>query len=349
VRARLALIVLTLGLGGASLPPRPSIAPFLPPDASAAKFLEVLTPPDFIDPAVIEAFEKESGLTVALDTYAGPAEFAERTTARRYDLVALSGTSLARRLDSFSRLDRKLLPNARLTQPIVAAKFVAYDRDGAHGIPFGWSAFGLLYDSDKLHEPPTSFLQALGLSKEARRLADCGVVWPDERERSFLAVWRLIGLDPARATPAHVKNAGALLERTRGTVLAFAAPDEVGALAKGAGCLGAGTAGAAAAVAARGGDNAPAIRFAYPREGATLTLYAYSIPADAPAPLDAYRLLNALLTPDNARRNAALAGLNSAEDPIDLEALKRLTPEPLLDGTIEQAMQGEWKRLTSAK
>ena len=345
MRARLALLALALGLGGASAP---DLAPFLP-RAAAPKFLEVLTPPDFIDRAVIEAFEKQSGLTVALDTYASPAELAERSAERRYDLVALSGPALARRLPTLARLDRSALTNARLVQPLVAAKYAAYDRDGAHGVPFGWSAFGLLYDSDRLKEPPTSFAQGLGLGREARRFAECGIVWPDARLASFLAVWRLTGLDPARARPTDVKSAAAVLDRARGAMLAFAAPDEVGALAKGAGCLGAGTAGEAAAVAARGGDSAPSIRFAYPREGAPLTLYAYAIPANAAAPLAAYQFLDALLAPDNARRDAALAGLNGAEEAIDLEILKRLPPEPWLDAAVDAAMQAEWKKLTAAK
>lgn len=346
MRARLALLLLALGLGGASAP---SLAPFLPRAANAPKFLEVLTPPDFIDRAVIEAFEKQSGRTVALDTYASPAELAERSAERRYDLVALSGPALARRLPTLVRLDRAALANARRVQPLVAAKYAAYDRDGAHGVPFGWSAFGLLYDSDKLKEAPVSFVQALGLSREARRFADCGIVWPDARVQSFLAVWRLTGLDPARARPQDVKSAAAVLDRARGAMLAFAAPDEVGALAKGAGCLGAGTAGEAAAVAERGGDGAPSIRFAYPREGAPLTIYAYAIPANAASPLAAYQLLDALLAPDNLRRDAALAGLNSAEDDSDLDTLRRLPPEPLLDPAVDAAMQAEWKRLTSAK
>ena len=87
---------------------------------------------------------------------------------------------------------------------------------------------------------------------------------------------------PPAPRPAEVKTAAALLERARGTYVAFAAADEVGALAKGAACLGAGTAGEADAVACAGGDNAPNVRFAYPREGAPLEIYAFAIPRDAP-------------------------------------------------------------------
>ena len=83
-----------------------------------------------------------------------------------------------------------------------------------------------------------------------------------------------MGVDAARAKPAEVKSAAAILDRARNGLLVFGAPDEVGAFAKGAACLGAGSAGEAAAAVARGGDRAAKVRFAYPREGAPLALYA---------------------------------------------------------------------------
>jgi putrescine transport system substrate-binding protein len=346
MRALPAALALALG---ATVAAAQSLAPFLPAAAPARKFVEALTPPDFLDPAVVAAFEKQSGLTIALDTYASEAELAERSGERRYDLIVLRGPALARRLSGLARLDRRRLPNAAAIQPLVAAKLAAYDRDGAHSVAFGWSAFGLLYDADKLREAPVSWVQVFGAGKEARRLGECGIVWPDARELSFMAAWRLFGLDPARARPAEVKSAAALMERARGAFVGFAVADEVGALAKGAACLGAGTAGEAAAVAARGFDNPPNIRFAYPREGAPLILYAFAMPADAPSPEAAYRLLDALLAPDNARRDAASAGVNGAEQATDLDVLKRLAPEPAFDAAVTAAMQSEWKRLTAAK
>jgi putrescine transport system substrate-binding protein len=342
---RVWLAVLLLACGAAQ-----AQSPFLPPVAPAPKLLKVLAPPDFLDRAMVEAFERESGATVALDQYAGAAELNARSAEEHYDLLVLRGPALARRLaaGTLSRLDRRRLPNARFVQPAVAAKFAAYDRDGAYAIPFGWSAFGLIYDADKAREPPVSFAQALGLTKE-RRAGACGVVWPDAREETFLAVWKVMGIDAARAKPAEVKSAATILERARNSFLVFAAPDEVGAFAKGAACLGAGTAGEAAAAVARSGDNAAAVRFAWPREGAPLALYAFAIPVDAPSPNAAYRFLDAALAPDNARRATAAAGVNDAEDAAELDELKRLTPEPAFDPAVAAAMQAEWKRLSAAK
>lgn len=328
-----------------------SLAPFLPAPVQPQKIVKMLAPTDFIDRTAIEAFETSAGWIVALDSYSSAADLAERSGGEAYDVVLLRGPALARRVASagLARLDRSRLPNARRVNPVVAAKYAAYDRDAAHGVPYGWTAFGLIYDADKFAGPPASFAQALGLARDAHGANGCGAIWPDAREESFWVAWKLAGVDPARAKLGDVKSAGALLEKARASFQVFAAADEVGALAKGAACLGAGTAGEAAAAMARGGDNALSIRFAYPREGAPLALYALAIPANATTPEAAYRLIDALLEPEAAKADAIKAGVNSALETTDLEILKRLTPEPTLDAALLSAMQAEWKRLTAAK
>jgi len=327
-----------------------SLSPFLPKAAPVPTVVRVLTPSDFLEPSSIAAFEKNAAMTVALDAYASPSELLEHG-AERYDVVVLRGPALERRLMSgaLTKLDRRRLPNARLVQPILAAKYAAYDRDAVYGIPFGWSAFGLIYNADGAGaSPPSSWAQALD-PRNPRRAANCGIVWPDAREESFIAAWRLMGVDPAHAKPADVKPAAALIDRARRTFVAFAAADEVGAFAKGAACLGAGTMGEAEAVRLRGGDNAPNVRFAYPREGAPLEIYAFAIPRDAPSPNGAYRLIDAMLAPETAERDAESAGVIGAEEATDLDQLKRLTPEPAFDAATSAAMQSEWKRLTTGK
>jgi putrescine transport system substrate-binding protein len=343
MRAALTALCLLLAAPAGAAP----VDPFLPAPAPAATVIKVLAPSDFIDRAVLEAFEAANHAAVALDAYADADELAARSAEQRYDVMILRGPALSRRLaaGALARLDRKRLPNARLVQPAVVSRYAAYDREDAYGVPFGWSAFGLLYDADK--PAPVSWRQALGLARE--RPPDCALVWPNAREETFLAIWRVLGIDPARARPAEVKAAALALEKARGGFLAFAAPDEVGAFVKGAACWGAGTAGEAAAALVRGGDNPRNVGFVYPREGAPLALYAFAIPADAPSPDAAYRLIDALLEPDNARRDAADAGLTDAEAPVEAEVWRRLAPEPVFDAATAAAVQAEWRRLTSAK
>ncbi len=324
-----------------------TLDPFLPAPAPAAKVVRVLAPPDFLDRTVLETFEATTHAAVALDAYGDAADLAARAAETRYDVMILRGPALARRVAAggLARIDHKRLANASRVQPAVMARYAAYDREGAYGVPFGWSAFGLLYDADKA--TPVSWTQALGLVRD--RAPDCPLVWPNAREETFLALWRVTGVDPAKARLADVKAAAQILEKARGGFLAFAAPDEVGAFVKGAACLGAGTAGEAAAVQARGGDAPRNVRFAYAREGGPLAIFAFAIPADAPAPEAAYRLIEALLSPDNARKDAAAAGLSDAQSPVEAQVWKRLAPEPTLDPAVASAMQSEWRRLTSSK
>lgn len=321
--------------------------PFLPAPPQSAKILKVLAPPDFLDRAVLEAFEAKTHSAIALDAYAEGEDIAARAADSHYDVMILRGPALARRLAAggLMKLDRKRLPNARLVQPAVTARYAAYDRENAYGAPFGWLAFGLLYDADKA--APVSWAQGLGLAKE--RPPDCPLVWPNAREETFLVVWRVLGLDAAKAKPADVKSAGLVLEKARANFLTFGAPDEVGAFVKGAACWGAGTAGEAGAALARGGDNPRNVRFAYAREGGPLAIYALAIPADAPTPEAAYRLIDALLEPENSRRNATAAGLTDAQSPVEAEIWKRLTAEPVFDAAVASAMQSEWRRLTASK
>src|SRR5208282_5845741 len=134
------------------------------------------------------------------------------------------------------------------------------------------------------------------------KMSDCGVLWPDARDALFLAAWRVMNIDPARATLANVKAAAALLARARPAIRALGVRDIVGPLASGTDCLSAGTAGEADAAVARsreGGSPVP-IRFASAKEGGALFLDSFAIPRDAAQPDQAYALLDFLLRPENA-------------------------------------------------
>ncbi len=329
-----------------------SASPFIPPAAPKPKIVRLLALADYFDTQALEEFERASGYQVAYDAYDGPADVADKWREGPYDLAVLAGPTLAREiaLGVLGKLDKTRIPNARAIQPLVAAKLAAYDPGGAYAVPVGWFATGLLYDSEKtakrLGGPPVSWA-SLFVPGEARKMADCGVVLPDARDALFIAGWRTLGVDPARATAFNVKSAAALIDRARQGARAFPAPDVVGALASGAACLSVGDAGEAEAASARSREGgAPLdIRFALPREGGALSLDAFAIPRDAPHPDEAYALLDFLLRPDIAARDARAARLIGALDASQNESLKRLWPAGAYDARIESAVQAEWTRL----
>jgi putrescine transport system substrate-binding protein len=346
--AKGALVALWAGSALAETP-----SPFVPPPPPKPRIVRLLAGEEFIDPRVLSDFEASSGWAIAYDAYDSPDGIADKWRDGPYDLVVLPGPVVARRASTLARLEKSKIPNARAVQPLVAAKLGAYDPGGAYAVAFGWSGFGLIYDAGKaaqrLGGTPVSWGQLL-LPREAVRLSECGVALPDARDAMFVAAWRLMGVDPSHANLVDVKSAAALISRVR-PAAAFGLRDVVGAMARGADCLSAGSAGEAAAADARARESGGSadIRFTYAREGGAVTIEAFAIPRDAPTPNEAYALLDFLLRPENAARDAKFAGLVSAEDASQVEPLKHLSPEGAFDDRIAAAVAAEWTRLRAAK
>jgi putrescine transport system substrate-binding protein len=329
-----------------------SPSPFVPPPPAKPKIVRLLAPAEYFDPRSLEEFERVSGYAVAYDAYDSPEAVAEKWREGPYDLVVLPGPALARRiaLGSLAKLDKSRLAGARAVQAAVAAKLSAYDPGGAYSVAFGWSAIGLLYDSEKaakrLSGAPASWGYLI-LPQMQAKMSDCGIAVPDARDALFIATFRVMGVDPAKATLPEVRGAGAMLSRAKPAVRGFGVSDVVGLLARGRDCLSMGTAGEAEAAAARSrqGGAPAAIRFIAAREGGAVSLDAFAIPRDAPRPDLAYTLLQFMLRPDNSQANARTAGVVSAETAGQEEALRYLWPEGALNPWLSAAIETEWTHL----
>ena len=326
--ARLALLAAGLWASAALAE---NASPFAPPPPPPPKIVRLLAPPALLDLDALQAFEAESGYQVAYDAYEGALDLAAKWRDGPYDLVVLSGPALAREIaaGALTPLDKTRLANAKGVRPAALAKLAAYDPAGVYALPLGWYATGLVYDFGKAGQriggAPASW-NALFNPAEARKMADCGVVLPDDRDALFAAAWRLLGVDPARATAAQVKSAGALIDRSRKTARAFPAADVASALASGAAC-----------------------RFALPKEGGGLAMEAYAIPRDAPHGEQAHALLDFLLRPDFSRRDADAARLVDPEAADQDDTLKRLSPQGAYDPRVAPLAQAEWESLVTGK
>jgi putrescine transport system substrate-binding protein len=331
-------------------------SPFAPRPPPPPKIVRLLAPPAMLDLDALQAFEAESGYQVAYDAYEDALDLAARWREGPYDLVVLSGPALERAIiaGELAPLDKAHLANASGVRRAALAKLAAYDLGGAYALPLGWYATGLVYDADKIGKriggAPTSW-NALFNPADARKMADCGVILPDDRDALFVAAWRLLGVDPARATAAQVKSAGALIDRSRKTARAFPAADVASALASGAACISVGDAGEAEAATARSreGGVGTDIRFALPKEGGGLAMETFAIPRDAPNGEQARALLDFLLRPEISRRNADAARLVDPQAADQDAMLARLSPQGAYDPHVAPLVQAEWESLVSGK
>jgi putrescine transport system substrate-binding protein len=349
----LPLLALALSLSAAAAAEQ---SPFAPPPEPEPSFIRLLAFADYFDADVLAEFERENGRPIAYDAYDAPESIPAKLREGTYDLVVLPGPVLHEEIaaGALQKIDHARLSNVNAIAARVAAKLTAYDPTGAYALPYMWFATGLLLDADKtrarLGAGPVSWgvIFALGA---ARRFADCGVATPDDRDDLFMAAWRYLGVNPTRIGPIEIKRAGEALIRLKQEARAFSAPDIVGALANGSACLSIGREADArrAMERAQQSGQATTVRFVVPKEGAPMSIDAFAIPKDAPHLNNAYALLNFLLRPDIAARNARATGFRSGEDGGDEDEVKRLSPAAAMEPSLAAEVEAEWRRVKAAK
>lgn len=147
-------------------------APHLTPEAAASNTLRVLAWPGYAEPEVVRSFTARTGIHVtvtvvdtdealwqkisAADKHPGPDSF---------DVFAVNTAELQRYVASnlVQSIDVARIPNSRQQLPRFRnrAAIPGLVRQGpkgelVHGIPFTYSAMGLIYDKRQLPAPPTS-------------------------------------------------------------------------------------------------------------------------------------------------------------------------------------------------
>ena len=211
-----------------------------------------------------------------------------------------------------------------------------------------------LYDAGKVPQllgaPPKSWGAALA-PDVARKLAPCGVALPDARDESFIAAWRLLGVDPANPRERDVTAAADIILRARAAVRLPISRDPIAAIAGGAVCLTFGGA-AQADIASRRSREGGAgfdIRFAEPREGGPIAIDALAEPRDAPHPKEAAALIDFLLRPAVAAEATASAGLASAQTAASTDNFRALWPVGVYDPKLVPAIEKEWARTRASE
>jgi len=303
----------------------------LPADAQR---LRVYTWADIMDFAVIDAFEAETGLRVDYDTYRSREALEARLAAGLddLDLVMLPDDLLAE-LASAGRLrvlEPQHLDNWQHLDPTLLVASHALDPPPRHGVPYFWGVSGLAMEPATVRQRlPDAPLDTLGLLLDPARvakLADCGVWLPDSAGEVIPAVLDYLGEPRSSAESAALTRVEAHLQALWPYLAGVDSRAYLDRLAEGEACLALGWSDGvlrAQEVAANLGKGPLAFRV--PREGARLWLDVLVIPADAPQPGAALRLLDYLLRPAVAARvanHAYLAPTNRASWPLLLAEIR---------------------------
>lgn len=118
---------------------------------------------DYIDPAVLDIFEEETGIHVNYVNFTGNEDMYTRLAsgAEVYDVVIPSEYMVNRLIkeDLVAELDLSNIPNLENVLDNQLDPF--YDPGNAHSIPYMWGTLGILYNTDMVTGPITSWTALL--------------------------------------------------------------------------------------------------------------------------------------------------------------------------------------------
>jgi len=292
------------------------------PDDSAAsgtsateeKILNVYNWADYIEPKVLEDFQKETGIKVRYDVFDSNEVLETKllTGDSGYDVVVPSAYFLERQIKAgvFRTLDKTQLPHLQNQDPELQAVVAKHDPDNAHSVIYMWGTTGIGYDALKIRaimpDAPVDSWNLILDPKIVARFKDCGVSVLEDPTDMVATVLLWLGKDPNSESAADLALAEAKLLAIRPYIRTITSSTYTDDLANGEICLTVGYSGdilQARDRAAEAGRKAD-IRYSIPREGAILWFDTLAIPADARHPRNAHAFIDYLLRPEVAAANS---------------------------------------------
>jgi putrescine transport system substrate-binding protein len=151
--------------------------------ASAKSTVRVLNWPDYIDPSVLQDFEREHSIRVIYDIFAGNDDLQTKLQAggTPYDVVFPTANAVPAMAAKglLGKLDKASLKNLGNIDPRVDATLRAWDKDGAYSLPYMWYTVGIAWNPKLTAKAyPGHAMDSLTNvfdPETARRFQSCGV------------------------------------------------------------------------------------------------------------------------------------------------------------------------------
>ncbi|HVZ08947.1 extracellular solute-binding protein [Rhodopila sp.] len=294
----LPLVLLPLVLVSAALPAR-----------AQDRVVNIYNWTDYIDPAVLDQFTKETGIKTRYDVFDSLETLEAKLLAGHsgYDVVVPSNEPTFSRLikaGALAEIDRPKVPNWKNLDPAMMRQVESSDPGNRHGAIYLWGSIGLGINSDRIKAlAPDAPLDSWSLLFDphwAKALAPCGIVMMDSAIDVVPSVLHYLGRNPSSGDPADFAAAEKTLMAIRPYIRTFASGGALELLANGDACLVFDYSGDVAQAATRAAEANKGVRVEYvvPREGAEIGFDMLAMPADAPHKPEALAFIDFVLRPE---------------------------------------------------
>jgi putrescine transport system substrate-binding protein len=335
--------------------------------------VRILNWPDYIDPAVLERFTKETQIQVVHDVFQNSEETKELLLSgtSSYDVIVQSSSQLRPILDQHAirEFDLKKLSNYDNLDPEALRYTGRLDPDNKHSMPYMWGTVGIGVNEEAVKKlVPDAKVNSLSMfldPKTAETLSQCGLAFVDEPNDVVPAIVAYLGGDIGKIGIADLEAVDQALTKVAPYVKTDSAARYIDNLAQGKYCAVVGYSGDmymardAAREAGKG-----TISYYVPAEGSQLWFDLMVIPKNAKNVDSAYKFLNFLLKPEVAGANTNylhFANPNKASAPYinaelmedpglypPPEVLSRLEVLLPMSSNVEAELTRIWEKLTKA-
>ena len=333
--------------------------------------VRILNWPDYIDPGMLEKFERESKIKVVHEVFESSEETKELLLAKspKYDIIVQPGYQFRPVLEKqglVQVLDKSRLANIGNLDP-EALRFTGdLDPGNQHSVPFMWGTVGIGVNEEAVRKlvsaAKTDSLAMFLDPKIAKPLSACGLAFVDEPADVLPALVAYVGGDIKKIGIADIEAVDQALSKVAPYVTIVPPDRFIDEVSQGKYCAAIGYSGD---VFLARGEAAEAkkgkISYYVPSEGSQLWFDLLVIPANARNVDTAYQFLDFLLKPEVAAANTnhvQYANANTASAPfIDkallsepglyppADVLERLAVLSPLTSSVETELQRVWAKL----
>jgi putrescine transport system substrate-binding protein len=316
---------------------------------TSERTLNVYNWSDYIDPQVIEAFTRETGIKVSYDTFDSNEVLETKLLAGKsgYDVVVPTGYFLERQIKAgvFQKLDKSKLKNLGNVWPEIARRLAIYDQGNQHAVNYMWGTTGIGYNRAKAKEilgadAAIDSWEFVFKPENLAKFKDCGVYMLDSADDVLSAALKYLKLDPNTKDAGEIERAADLVAKVRPHVRKFHSSEYLNALATGEICFAVGWSGDIKQANKRATEakNGVEVGYTIPKEGAQMFFDNLAIPKDARNVAEAHAFIDYLLRPEVAAKSTNFLGYANgnlaSQKNIDAAILKDVTVYP-----DEQTMQ----------
>jgi len=282
--------------------------------AASGQVVNVYNWSDYIDPSVIEDFQKETGITVKYDVFDSNEVLETKLLAGStgYDIVVPSASFLERQIKAgvFQKLDPSKIPNLKNLDTEITSRVALHDPGNEHSVNYLWGTSGVGYNEAKIKAAmPDAPLNSFAMFYDPAVVAkfkDCGVAILDAPSEVVGTVLIFLGKDANSENPEDLAAAEKVLTSIRPFVKYINSSKYIEDLANGEICLALGWSGDVLQARDRAVEagNDVVVKYLIPKEGAIMFFDMLAIPADAKHVLNAHLFIDYLLRPEVAAKNS---------------------------------------------